>query len=228
MEIAKLFDEFFPTVGISQPYYTEAEVRFIRTKMCKFVAEVFIFNRRMNLVAAETPEQIAKGHVLDCLAAVEFLQQKILEGEKSFVAADLGSGAGFPGIPLACAFPKVEWTLIERMEKRVTFLMGTVAQLGLTNINVEQKDFLDLPENTFDFVTFRAFRPLGKTIVKGILRLLKPGGTALAYKGKIENILEEMQNVADLLPSYKTFPLNCSFLPGRERHLVTFTKPAEN
>ncbi|MBQ5780801.1 MAG: 16S rRNA (guanine(527)-N(7))-methyltransferase RsmG [Spirochaetaceae bacterium] len=224
MTLSEIFCHNFPSIGISAPHYSPEEISRLQNLLCKFVDEISLFNKRMNLVAADSSEQIAKNHVLDCLAAVPILKQKIFLQKTEIKVADLGSGAGFPGIPLAAAFPEIKWTLVERMVKRSTFLQGTVAQLGLKNVEVFQGDFADVPAETFDFATFRAFHPFEESLLKNIFRLLKTHGTVLAYKAKTEKILEEMRDFPQWVSNYKIFPLKCDFLPDHQRNLVVFKK----
>ena len=224
MTPSEIFCRNFSLIGIASPHYSPDEVARLQSILCKYVEEISLFNKRMNLVAADSPEEIAKNHVLDCLAAIPVLKQKFFFQKTEIKVADLGSGAGFPGIPLAASFPEIKWTLVERMGKRATFLQGTVAQLGLKNVEVFQGDFADVSPDTFDFAIFRAFHPFEESLLKNIFRLLKNHGTVLAYKAKTEKILEEMQAFPQWVPSYKIFPLQCDFLPDHQRNLVVFQK----
>lgn len=224
MTVSQIFRDNFPNLGLSSPLYSLEEISVLEKTLCKFVDEISLFNKRMNLVAADSPEQIAKDHVLDCLAAVNVLKSKFFSKKTEIKVADLGSGAGFPGIPLAAAFPEIKWTLVERMGKRATFLQGTVAQLGLKNTEVFFGDFADVTAESFDFATFRAFHPFDDGLLKNIFRLLKKGGIVLAYKARPEKILEEMGAFSATVPSYKIFPLKCDFLPQHQRNLVVFEK----
>lgn len=135
------------------------------------------------------------------------------------VIADAGTGAGLPGLPLACALPHCQFTLIERMGRRIGFLQNTLAILGLQNVRLEQADIEKARSGPFDLITFRAFRPLEAPILKALLRLLAPGGKLAAYKGRLDKIREEMTSIESLIGGWEAFPIHVPFL-HEERHLV--------
>jgi 16S rRNA (guanine527-N7)-methyltransferase len=96
--------------------------------------------------------------------------------------ADVGSGAGLPGIVLALARPDISIHLIEPLERRATFLREVVAELGLSNVTVERKKALDY-QGKFDVVTARAVAPMER-LLAWCWHLLPPGGRILAIKGE--------------------------------------------
>lgn len=97
--------------------------------------------------------------------------------------ADIGSGAGLPGIVLAIACPDVKWTLIEPMERRVTWLTEQVEALGLTNVVVQRARAEDFhPAEGFDVVTARAVSAL-RTLIPLTAPLVRDGGELALLKG---------------------------------------------
>ncbi|WP_374199063.1 16S rRNA (guanine(527)-N(7))-methyltransferase RsmG [Microbacterium sp. KKR3/1] len=97
--------------------------------------------------------------------------------------ADIGSGAGLPGIVLAIARPDVKWTLIEPMERRVTWLTEQVEALGLTNVVVQRARAEDVhPTEGFDVVTARAVSAL-RTLIPLTAPLVRDGGELALLKG---------------------------------------------
>ncbi|MDE6068689.1 MAG: 16S rRNA (guanine(527)-N(7))-methyltransferase RsmG, partial [Treponemataceae bacterium] len=141
--------------------------------------------------------------------------------------ADIGSGGGLPGIPLAAAFPQFNFVLVERMSKRCAFLENVRALLGLENVRIENSELEKIPHESFEIATFRAFRPLEKKMLSNLLAVLKKGGALAAYKAKRKNIVEEMR-LANC-GSYNIIALDVPFLTDesaedRERNLVLIEK----
>jgi 16S rRNA (guanine527-N7)-methyltransferase len=96
--------------------------------------------------------------------------------------ADIGSGAGLPGLVLAIARPDVQWTLIEPMERRVTWLNEQVTALGLDNVDVVRARAEDVRPNGFDVVTARAVSAL-RTLIPLTAPLVRDGGELTLLKG---------------------------------------------
>ena len=152
--------------------------------------EITLFNPMCGLVNASSEDLVVR-HILDCLAPYSMMQS-----DDSVRMADLGSGSGLPGLVLASAFTDREFFLVERMGRRAGFLRNTIAVLGMSGrVNVIQKDLSEV-RDTFDMITFRAFRPF-KDIVSDLERILAPRGVILAYKSSEENIREEIQALED-------------------------------
>lgn len=175
--------------------------------------EIETWNERLGLVSLKDPTDLVVKHLLDSLAPWSLLDAL---GMKSL--ADLGSGAGFPGIPLALTFPGVKTVLVERMERRAGFLESALMALGRTDVEVLQRTFEEVKAK-FDLVTFRAFTPLGPKIVKKMLRLLNPGGHIAAYKGRREVVDAELAALSGLPVRAEVSALTVPFL-NEERHLV--------
>lgn len=109
-------------------------------------------------------------------------------------AADIGSGAGLPGVVLAVARPDVQWVLIEPMERRVVWLEEQVELLGLTNVEVVRARAEDVePGRGFDAVTARAVSAL-RTLLPRTAPLVRPGGELLLMKGaSVESEIQAAQ-----------------------------------
>lgn len=111
--------------------------------------------------------------------------------------ADLGSGAGLPGIPVALARPDLRVTLVEPLLRRSTFLVEVVAELNLTHVEVVRGRAEDLHgERQFDVVTSRALAPLPR-LVAWSMPLVREGGLLLAMKGA--NVEQELESAAEEL-----------------------------
>jgi 16S rRNA (guanine527-N7)-methyltransferase len=197
-----------------------------------YIEEIERFNPTLSLVGAKTRRELVIRHILDSLAPLGILCRKIAgltEGRRDRSGAvnpepvriaDVGSGAGLPGIPLAICLPDCRFTLIERKTRRAVFLQNTLTTLGLSNAEVEEREMEKAPRFRFDVITFRAFRPLEPAILKGLFRLLAPGGILAAYKGRQEKIAAEMGAVRDMVGSWEAIPCPVPFLE-EERHLVS-------
>ena len=147
--------------------------------------------------------------------------------ENLITIADIGSGGGLPGIPLAAAFEQnqlIRFELVERMEKRCSFLENCIAILGLKNVTVINSEAERIPPESYDLITFRAFRPLDKKMTKTLLKITKTGGVLCAYKAKIQSIREEMEEIKNLVPNYTVVPLTVPGMTESERNLVVIGK----
>ena len=194
-----------------------------------YISCVLEFNKTYNLMKADSTDELTVNHILDSLAAAPSIAsfiQKIQEKKNiaTLQIADIGSGGGCPGIPLAVAFPEQNFTLIERMEKRCGFLESAVCKMNLSNVNVNciQADLIK-PES-FDIEVFRAFHPFDSKNTKLLLRMLKKGGILAAYKARAEKISAEMESIKVLVPSYTKIKLEVPFLEDHERNIVVVEK----
>lgn len=204
--------------------------------MERYIALLQEYNAKFDLINTDDHDEIAVRHILDSLAAVPNLSALIAASgagtasanaatpAADFLMADIGSGAGLPGIPLAAAFPTVPFMLVERMTKRCAFLQTCACELGLENVTVEENQAERLEQNRFDLVVFRAFRPLEKKMLHVLRRILKDGGKLAAYKAKHDKISEEMEALGKNMPVYSVQPLTVPFLADHERNLVVIEK----
>lgn len=203
--------------------------------MDSYINELVLFNSAYNLVNTNERDEIIVRHILDSLAATEQIKALACEraaplGKDAVAIADIGSGGGLPGIPLAAALPQYNFVLVERMSKRCAFLENAAAILGLKNVAVKNLELEKTPAASFDIATFRAFRPLDNKMLKSLLAVIKPGGFLAAYKARREKILEEMGALGYAEQDYKTIPLTVPFLTDtnsgddRERNLVVISK----
>ena len=158
----------------------------------------------------------------------EVLNKLAVSSKENFITiADIGSGGGLPGIPLAAAFEQnqlIRFELVERMEKRCSFLENCIAILGLKNVTVINSEAERIPPESYDLITFRAFRPLDKKMTKTLLKITKTGGVLCAYKAKMQNIREEMDSIKNLVPNYTVVPLTVPGMTESERNLVVIGK----
>ncbi|MET0892249.1 MAG: 16S rRNA (guanine(527)-N(7))-methyltransferase RsmG [Pseudoxanthomonas sp.] len=167
------------------------------------------WNRTYNLTAIRDPREMVTRHLLDSLAMHACLADGSL--------ADLGTGAGLPGIPLALARPGLQVTLVESNGKKARFLREAVRVLGLANARVAESRAEALQEPAaHDAITARALDSLAGIIKVGG-HLLKPGGRLLAMKG-----IRPDEEIAALPAGWTVSQVQVLVVPGLvgERHLV--------
>ncbi|MEZ0312719.1 MAG: 16S rRNA (guanine(527)-N(7))-methyltransferase RsmG [Myxococcota bacterium] len=134
---------------------------------------VLAWNERVNLTAIKNDREAAWVHYADSLAGLPHL--------KPGSVVDLGSGAGYPGIPLAIVAPERRYLLVEPRQKRTTFLDVAATRLGLGNVRTRIGRSEDTPPEQFANVVTRAtFSDEGD--LKSCLRWLTPGGRLIAYR----------------------------------------------
>ena len=176
----------------------------LRERLGKYIAEIELWNPTYGLVNASGDELVVK-HILDSLAPLSYLRILLAEldgagsrtsGGQGAVLADIGTGAGLPGIPLALALPERQVRLVERMGKRVRFLENQKVILGLDNVLILESE-AERAGGPFDLIVFRAFRPFSETkLFRSIVERLSPGGIIAAYKGKLATAAEEISIIS--------------------------------
>ncbi|WP_315385261.1 16S rRNA (guanine(527)-N(7))-methyltransferase RsmG [uncultured Stenotrophomonas sp.] len=172
------------------------------------------WNKTYNLTAIRDPLEMVTRHLLDSLAMQPFLEQGTL--------ADLGTGPGLPGIPLAIARPQLQVTLVESNGKKARFMREAVRQLGLGNARVAESRAEALAEpGAYDNLTARAMDTLAGIIAVGG-HLLRPGGRLLAMKGVYPH--DEIAQLPAGWQVEQVLPLKVPGLTG-ERHLVVVAGP---
>ena len=136
--------------------------------------------------AVRDPAEAVDVHVADSLAALAMLDEALARGASPRVA-DIGSGAGLPGIPLAVARPSVSFDLVEATRRKCAFLGDVAERLGLTNVRVRCVRAEELPDaelrETYGVVLARALAPLA-TLAEYAAPLLEQGGELIAWKGR--------------------------------------------
>lgn len=155
----------------------------IISRFAVFYRMMIEWNGKMNLTAITEEDEFIKKHILDSLAVVKFVEKLNLSSGK---VLDLGTGAGFPGIPLKIYFDNLNITLMDALQKRINFLNEVIKELALSNIatvhlRAEEISKTNLRE-TFDMVTSRAVAAL-PTLLEYAMPFVKAGGYFIAWKG---------------------------------------------
>jgi 16S rRNA (guanine527-N7)-methyltransferase len=189
-----------------------------------FLEELERWNRRYGLVSRRDAKdrqldrrQLIVRHVLDSLAA--WATVKALDQRRQ--VADVGSGAGFPGIPLAVFLPDSRFTLLEPSAKKAAFLRNAAILANLENVEVAEIRLQEV-RRRFDLVVFRAFSPLPR-VLPDLQRILEPNGAVIAYKGKRSRVLEELAASGLDLQRLRIVAVRVPFL-AEERHLIVVPK----
>ncbi len=218
--------------GLKKIGFSEDEINASQEKLVGYAKELQTGNDQYGLTAIVDYDEIIIRHILDSVVAIpkiKELKEKIINSRenfdaKDFTIADIGSGGGIPGIPLASVLADTNFVLAERMTKRCSFLNHCKNTLGLGNVTVETIEAERIEQKRFDMIVFRAFRPLDKKMTRVLLRILKEDGILVAYKAKRDKIEEEMAAISQWVPSYDIYPLNVPFLEDYERNLVIVEK----
>ncbi|OHE81270.1 MAG: 16S rRNA (guanine(527)-N(7))-methyltransferase [Lysobacterales bacterium GWF1_69_6] len=189
----------------------------LAARLLDYLALLDRWNKTYNLTAIRDPREMLSKHLLDSLS----MWPHVRDGK----LADLGTGPGLPGIPLALARPGLQVTLVESNGKKTRFLREVVRQLGLANVRVleSRAEAVDEP-GAYDQITARAMDTLAGILEVGG-HLLAPGGRLLAMKGQRPDA-----EIAALPPGWRVETVQPLAVPGLEgdRHLVTVTRgPAE-
>jgi 16S rRNA (guanine527-N7)-methyltransferase len=188
----------------------------LASPLLAYLALLDRWNKAYNLTAIRDPRAMVSLHLLDSLAMHPFVR-----GIGRL--ADLGTGAGLPGIPLAIALPNLQVTLVESNGKKARFLREAVRTLGLGNARVAESRAEALAQPAaFDAITARAMATLADILAVGA-HLPAPGGRLLAMKGARPD-----DEIAALPAGWAVEAIHPLAVPGldAERHLVVVGRKA--
>ncbi len=153
-----------------------------------FLSELKKWNQKINLTAIRADQDIVIKHFLDSFSFIKGFAP--VEGLKLL---DMGSGAGFPALPLKIAIPGISVTMVESVKKKAAFIRHIIRTLRLTGAEVSDKRTEELSnsfQSSFDVVTARAFADMEKALEAG-RTFLKTGGIMVLSRGPDENIGEQ-------------------------------------
>lgn len=153
-----------------------------------YIQELKKWGQKINLTSITDDREIAIKHFLD-----SFTLARGFTPRPGLLLLDMGSGAGFPALPLKIAFPDISATLVESVKKKASFLRHMVRTLGFSNVEIADERTSLLPDvysGRFDVVTARAFANMGKALAEGA-RFLKSGGLLVLSRGPSEDIGQE-------------------------------------
>lgn len=213
MENLPILENYLDSNGYSAQLYAD--------KFLHYFNLLTEWNEKFNLTSVTDKEGVQTKHFVDSILGDGLLKEC---GAKN--ACDIGCGAGFPSIPLAILNPDIEFTLVDSVNKKITFIEETVKQLELKNvrfIHSRAEDFAIKNYQSFDCCVARAVAPLC-TLAEYALPLVKVGGFLLAYKGiNYPEELKASQKILSILNS-KIQQVKDFTLPNGEKRFILAVK----
>lgn len=182
MSLADQLQEGLAALGLELSAATQS-------MLLRYVALLKKWSATYNLTAIRDEKDMVTQHLLDSLSLLPALENSALVTRRW---ADVGSGAGLPGIPLAIARPDFDMTLVEAVEKKSAFQRQAKIELGLTNVAIHGGRVEDMAGGSFDAVVSRAFSDLAD-FIRLAGHLPAPGGRLYAMKGQAPE--EEMNRL---------------------------------
>ena len=166
----------------------------------RYLDELQRWNERFGLVGTVDRGELVVRHVLDSLGPWRLVSELAGNGR----ILDVGSGAGFPGLPLAILLPNLSITLLERSKRRSAFLKTCCLLLGLRRVTVVEAGLLDAA-GAFDVLTFRAVFPLQRFVAE-LERSRVETRAVVAYKGRLRRAQEEAAAVQSVFDARSADP----------------------
>ena len=183
-----------------------------KQQLLDFVKLLDKWNKAYNLTSVRDPEEMLVKHIMDSLVVSPYL-----DGSQ-FI--DVGTGPGLPGIPLAIINPDKQFTLLDSLGKRITFIKNAVRELKLSNVTPVLSRVEEFQAQQFDGVLSRAFASLND-MVNWCYHLPNASGRFYALKGQYQT--EEVAEITKPVEVLEVFKLDVPELVG-ERHLVVLAK----
>ena len=197
--------------ALEQPLTSEQADR-----LAHLLLELQRWSAKMNLTAIRELPEMVTGHVLDSLAVRRFLH-----GERII---DIGTGAGFPGLPLAIVEPNRQFCLLDSNARKIAFIQHVAGQLGLDNVTaVQARAESFVAERPFATVVARAVATIPQ-LIEWAGHLVDDAGIMLALKGRFPK-----EELAAVPPgwSFSVEPLSVPGLEQHERHVVILERRTE-
>lgn len=161
----------------------------------KYMELLLEWNKKMNLTAITEPEEVILKHFVDSLTIIPYLNEKN-------TILDVGTGAGFPGIPLKILEEDKEFTLLDSLNKRIIFLQSVIGELNLKNIQAvhgRAEEYIREKREYYDIATSRAVAKLN-VLLEYMLPFVKVGGSCICMKSfEIDEELKDAEKAIEIL-----------------------------
>lgn len=219
-EFRKIFLEAIKTIEID---ISEEKIK----KFFDFYVDLIETNKSLNLTAITDMKEVIYKHFVDSLSLVKVISDL---SNKKYKIIDIGTGAGFPGIPLAIVFNNVDFVLLDSLNKRLKFIAGICEKLDLKNVSLihgRAEDYareIEYREN-FDFAISRAVANLS-TLSELCVGFVKSGGYFISYKSdkaneEVENAVRAFKLLGIKLEKIESFTMD---IDGASRNLLVIKK----
>lgn len=177
------------------------------------------WSKRVNLTAIRNLDGMVSAHLLDSLAVLPYL--------RGDTVIDIGTGAGFPGLPLAIACPERDFVLLDSNGKKIGFVQHMVARLGLGNVKAVKSRAEDYaPGRSFDTVIARALATIPRILEMGA-HLTSENGVVLALKGKYPAEELEQTKLSHKSWEFTADKISVPGLSEHARHVISLERMAE-
>lgn len=164
------------------------------------------WNAKINVISRKDIDNLYEHHILHSMAIA-----KIINFQPGTTVMDIGTGGGFPGIPLAILFPEVQFTLIDSIGKKIRVAQEIANAIGLKNVVIKQLR-AEEEKGKYDFIVSRAVMPLGdlkKLVQKNIAKPNKnamPNGMIVLKGGELQAELHPFRNIVEVQDIYELMP----------------------
>lgn len=219
-EFRKIFLEAIKTIEVD---ISEEKIK----KFFDFYVDLIETNKSLNLTAITDMKEVIYKHFVDSLSLVKVISDL---SNKKYKIIDIGTGAGFPGIPLAIVFDNIDFVLLDSLNKRLKFIAGICEKLNLKNVSLihgRAEDYareIKYREN-FDFAISRAVANLS-TLSELCVGFVKSGGYFISYKSEkaneeVENAVRAFKLLGIKLEKIESFTMD---IDGAGRNLLVIKK----
>ncbi len=166
----------------------------------KYIELFLQANSKINLISKNDEKYLWEKHICDSLSFEKFLTKYGIKDLKNKTLLDIGTGGGFPSVPLAIKYPKISVTALDSIKKKLNVIQSIKEDLSINNLSILCNRAENIKGEKYDFITSRAVAAL-KILIPYAIPLLKKDGYFIAYKSvKVD---EEIKDAKDILKKYQ-------------------------